>query len=249
MKASRAYAQARIRACRSRLLTRADAAPLFAATDEATLHRALVAAGIDPDALFQRLLRVYDTAIRAYRVPLLETMLRRYELENVRLMWRAIVRGHDRAVVRRLWKPVGTLRYIEASTVRELAEKLARTPFGEVAARVARAHGDDLAAAELAFDRWMSEELMSEAAKLPASEIVTKRLIRDLVAGRDHELISRAEAYGFSGRAESPPCVVHAGRALQPFLDPFLLAPAVATILLAEQEMRDVRACIERVRA
>ena len=248
MKATRAYANARIRACRSRLLTRGEMATLTTAPDGATLQRALVATGIDPDALFRRLLRLYETAIRAYRAPLLETMLRRYELENVRLMWRAIVRGHDGAIVRKLWKPAGKLRFIEAATVRELAEKLAKTPFGAIAAQIARAHGDDLAAAELAFDRWMSEELTSRAASLPDDEVVTKRMIRELVANREGQLKTRAEAYGLQGRAESPPYV--STRPVQAFAgSPFLLAPAVATILEAEEEMREIRSCIERVRA
>lgn len=225
-----AYAHARIRACRSRLLTRAEAAPLFTAGDSAAMHRVLAALELeDPEA---RLLRVYQTAIRGYRhgAPLFRTLLQLHELEEVKLLWR-----------RRTAPP------------HELAGQLAKTPFAAIAATVARAHGNDLAAAELAFDRWASQRLLEEARRLPHRESLARRLIELVVRERDAQLVLRgAKWYGLSsvsGRAED---VIGLRRerlrlCRRAFVgSPFLLAPPLAVILLAEEEVRAVRALVER---
>lgn len=221
-----AYAHARIRGCKSHLLTRADALPLFTASDAAAMRRVVTALGLEEP--MQRLLHVYATAIRGYprREPLFRALLQLHEIEQVKLRWR---RGHD---------PAGDF---------------ADTPFARIAKSVARAHGNDLAAAELAFDRWASQRLLDEARRLPRREALARRLAELVVRERDAEIVRRgAKWYGLtsvSGVAEDVISLRRERLRLchRAFVgSPFLLAPAVAVILLAEEEVRGVRALVER---
>ena len=251
-----AYANARIRAAKSRLLTRTDAAPLLTATDVATVQRAVAALEIERP--FQRVVRVYQTAIRGYRrdEPLLRALLARHEIENVKLLWRMTAKPEQHGALPRLWLDLGTLATvsrIDAASPRELAERLARTPYAAIAATVARVHGADVAAAELALDRWVSQRLLDEARRLPPRESLARRLVELVVRERDGELVRRgAKWYGLtsvSGNAEDVAVLRHERlrTCRRAFIgSPFLLAPAVAVILLAEEEMRAVQALIER---
>lgn len=254
---SRAYAHARIRACKSRLLTRADAAPLIAATDDASIHRVIAALGID-DPL-HRLLRVYQTAINGYRdgAPLFRAMLQLHEIENVKLLWRVAANGH-RDRLARLWIDLGAFASFpipDAATLNELVTQLARTPYAEIAKNVARAHGNDVAAAELAFDRWASRNLLDEARRLPRRESIARRLIELVVRERDAQLVLRgAKWYGLTSVAPVKTTDITTLRrerlrlCRRAFIgSPFLLGPAIAVILLAEEEVRAVRALTERM--
>lgn len=250
-----AYAHARIRACKSRLLTRTDAAPLFTATDDATMQRVLSVLGID-DPL-QRTLRVYVTALRGYRHELLRALLRLHEIENVKLLWRVAVKRGAPDSFSHLWLDLGDLAsvpMIDATTVNELAEKLAGTPYAAIAATVARAHGSDIAAAELALDRWATQRLREEARRLPRREALSRKLIELIARERDAQIALRgAKWFGLTSVAGDAAADVTALRRERLRLcrrafvgSPFLLAPALAVVLLAEEEARAVRALIER---
>ena len=251
-----AYAHARIRAAKSRLLTRADAAPLFAAADDTAMQRVLAALEID-DPL-RRVVRVYQTAIRGYRegAPLFRALLQRHEIENVKLLWRVTVNRRRRDAITPLWldlAPLAMVSIVDAANPHELADRLSRTPYAGIAATVARVHGADLAAAELAFDRWMSQRLLEEARRLPGPESGARRLVELVVRERDAELVRRGPTwYGLtsvSGTADDAVALRNARLRLcrRAFVgSPFLLAPAVAVILLAEAEARAVRALVER---
>lgn len=220
-----AYAHARIRGCKSRLLTRADALPLFTASSAAAMERVVAALELDE----RKLLRVYATAIRGYPrgAPLFRALKQLHEIEDVKRQWRETVR--------------------RGGSVRELAEQLGA--FGDIA----RAHGTDIAAAELAFDRGASQRLLDEARKLPAREVLARTLAESVVRERDAEIVRRgAKWYGLtsvSGPAEDVVAVRKerlrlCRRALVG--SPFLLGPPLAVILLAEEEARAVRALVER---
>lgn len=250
-----AYAHARIRACKSRLLARSDAAALWTATDAAAMHRVVEALGVgDP---WPRLLRVYTAAMRVGHRSLFEALLRLHEIENVKLVWRVTVMHRLRAVIRRLWLDLGgfaTFPPLDGSTSTELAAHLATTPYADIASTVARAHGDDLAAAELAFDRWATHTLLVEARNLPRREAMARRLVELVVRERDAQLELRgAKWYGLESIAPNDNVDVVAIRKERLRLcrrafvgSPFRLAPAIAVVLLAEEELRAVRALIER---
>ncbi len=270
-----AYAHARIRAAKSRLLTRADAGPLFAAADAAGVQRAVAALEIEYP--MQRLVRVYQTAIRGYSngASLFRALLRRHEIENVKLLWRLTAKRGQREALPRLWLDLGalaTVPMVDAATPRELAEHLAKTPYAAIAARIARVHGNDIAAAELAFDRWVSERLLEESRRLPHRESLARRLVELVVRERDAEIVRRgAKWYGLASAqtrvsvpqqtgvsapqqtGASVPQEAQTLLSVQKKLcrrafvgSPFLLAPAVAVVLLAEEEVRAVQALVER---
>lgn len=274
---SRASAYARSCAWKSRLLSRIDAAPLKMAADPAAMQRALTALGFEHP--YERLLRIYGMALRAYpdAAPLLRSLLRLHEIENLKLLWRVTVRGRARAALQRLWLPLGTLatipaRIAEVRSLRELTERLAATPFGSIASDVARSFGDDLGAAELAFDRWASLQLLGAARRLPPGEVIARRLIELVARERDSEILRRGTKwYGLSDaaaraatsrdpshrlrgeggrRPDEGAADIREQRLLlcrRAFVgDPFAVAPAVALVLRAEEEMRGVRALIER---
>ena len=248
-----AYAHARIRGCKSRLLTRADALPLFTASDAAAMRRVVTALGLEDP--FRLLLRVYATAIRGYAHgrPLFRALLRLHEIENVKLLWRAT---EKRTRVDRLWIDLGslaTLSIADAPSLHDLAQKLSGTPYAAIAGTIVRAHGSDVAAAELAFDRWTSQRLLDEARRLPRREALSLRLVELVVRERDAEIVRRgAKWYGLASVSGAPEAVASMRRerlrlCRRAFAgNPFLLAPAVAVILLAEEEVRAVRALVER---
>lgn len=222
-----AYAYARIRACKSRLLTRADALPLFTANEENAMARVVATLGLEDP--FRRALDAYARAIRDYPhgAPLFRALLQRHEIEDVKLQWRRTVKG--------------------GGSVYELAEKLGA--FKDIA----RAHGNDIAAAELALDRWVTRRLLDEAKKLPRREALARLLIGLVVRERDSEILRRgAKWYGLtsvSGPAEDVMSIRRERLRLcrRAFAgDPFQLAPPLALILLAEEEARAVRALVER---
>lgn len=254
-RATLAYAQARLRAYKSRLLTRSDAAALWTATDPTAMYRVVEALGVgDP---WRRLLRVYAAAMRTGHKQLFEALLRLREIENVKLVWRVAVMRRPRPVIRRLWIDLdgfASFAPLEGATPNELATQLAGTPYAGIASTVARAHGNDLVAAELAFDRWATQCLLAEARTLPRREAIARRLIELVAREREAQLELRgAKWYGLESIAPSGNVDVIAIRkerlrlCRRAFIgSPFRLAPAIAVVLLAEEELRAVRALIER---
>ena len=221
-----AYAYARMRGCKSHLLTRADALPLFTASDPQAMRRVVAALGLEDP--MQRLRHVYATAIRGYPrgAPLFRALLQLHEIEDVKLEWRR-----------------------RRSTTSDFAD----TPFAQIVKTVARVHGKDNAAAEMAFDRWASQRLLDEARRLPRREALARRLVELVVKERDAEIVRRgAKWYGLASVSGIAEDVISLRRerlrlCRRAFVgSPFLLAPAVAVILLAEEEVRAVRALVER---
>ncbi|HEV2721387.1 MAG TPA: hypothetical protein VG323_15300 [Thermoanaerobaculia bacterium] len=211
----RSYAYTRIRARKGQLLGTREAALLLAADHPLT---ALAALGGDP---FEKLLRIYDVAIRIYRAPIFRALLGLHEIENVKLLWRVASRAGvppaGAAASRRLWIPLGALATVtmprDVLSLRGVVEHLAKTPYGEIAKRALAV----TQSGEAIFDRWARQRVLDEAARLPAREALTRKMIES----------GRASRRAFAG-------------------SPFLLAPAVAVVLLAEAEVRAVRAIVER---
>lgn len=251
-----AYAHTRMLAWKSRLLTRVDAAPLFTASNATEMQRVLGALEIrDPLA---RLLRIYGMAIGGYPhgAELFRALLRLREIENVKLLWRLSAKPSRRDALEPLWIDLGelaTVPRLEAVTPNALAGALRSTPYGSIASTAARVHGNDVAAAELALDRWASQRLSEEAQRLPRKEALSRRLIDSVIRERDGQLAHRgAQWYGLATISAAAFDVVALRRerlrlCRRAFVSsPFLLAPALATVLLAEEEARAVRALVER---
>ena len=222
----RAYAHARMLARKAQLLGTREAALLLAAAHPLT---ALAALGGDP---FEKLMRIYELAIRTYRVPIFRAMLALHEIENVKLLWRVVCHAEHREAspaardsapsarlgmtLGRLWRPLGTLATVamprDVLSLRDVVDWLAKTPYGAIAKTVLRSGAGDAA-----FDRWASRQLLDAAKRLPKSETLARTMIES----------GRADRRAFAG-------------------SPFSLAPAVAVVLLAEAEVRAVRAIVER---
>lgn len=251
-----AYAHARMLAWKSRLLTRMAAAPLFTAANAAEMQRVLGALEIRD--LLARLLRVYGMAVRGYPrgAALFRALLRLREIENVKLLWRLTARPSRREALERLWTGLGelaTVRKLDAATPNALAEALRDTPYASIAATVARVHGDDVAAAELALDRWASQQLREEVQRLPRRETLSRRLVESVLRERDVQLAVRGAKWFGLATVPAGTFDVVAWRRDRLRLcrrafagSPFLLAPALAIVLLAEEEVRAVRALVER---
>lgn len=262
-----AYTHARLRAWRSRLLRRPDVLPLLAARDAAAHTRALAAIGAATggearEHAFERLLNIYRIAIRGYRehALLFLSLLRLHEVENIKLAWRAIARYEVESQWHALWRPLGSLGSVTfeqcraAESLADLVDRLAKTPYGEIVKQLYRAHRDDGTAFEFGLDRWASQILLAEAAKLRATEPLAASLVESVVRSRDAQIRQRGEtAYGLSASAA----------AAQPHLSekhadvatllrrasrggPLSLAPGLAVVLLAESELRAVIALTER---
>jgi vacuolar-type H+-ATPase subunit C/Vma6 len=253
--ATLACALTRLRACKSRLLTRIDVAPLWTATDTTAMHRAIEALDLgDP---LRRLLRVYTAAMRTDRKSLFDALLRLHEIENVKLLWRVAIMRRPRSVIRRLWIDLATFASfspLDGATPAELATQLSGTPYVDIAASVARAHGNDLLAAELAFDRWATQSLRAEGQRLPRRETMAKRIVALVVRERELQLALRgAKWYGLESIAPRNEIDIVALRkerlrlCRRAFIgNPFRLALAIAIVLLAEEELCAVRALIAR---
>jgi ATP synthase (C/AC39) subunit len=180
-----AFANARIRALRSRLLgpeirrsTRADIQP-----------------SLDLISCYRVVLDSLPTAR-----PVTLALLARQEIENVKLLWRAVGRGHSIARWSPLWRRLGPLATFsfegarECTSLAQLAEFLHTTPFGEISTLMWRGHRADLLAAELGFDRWMSRRLLDTASSLEASETLARGLIESIVVERDLSVLRRGVA-------------------------------------------------------
>jgi hypothetical protein len=187
---------ARICALRSRLWTPLDRALLWRAGIEPD-GRALSGS---PEDVFPPLVRWYVTVAKMYPAarPIVDCLFRIHEIENVKLLWRASLRG--RGVVAWCWRPLAPLGTVpfEARPLAPalLAERLARTPYGAIARTLLRSHPADLPAAEIGLDRWAWIGLDDEIRRLPARESGAAALLRLLVLEHDLDLLRRGTAFG-----------------------------------------------------
>jgi vacuolar-type H+-ATPase subunit C/Vma6 len=222
--------------------------------------------------LFEALVRDYRRVIESYPsgTTLFAALLGLHEVENWKLLWRAHVRHVPPAQWAQLWRPLGrleTLRLEDARTAASLSEAaaLARgTPFEDAVAEALRAPVHDLASAERALDRFASRRVAGEARSLARRERMARDLALAVVRERDAEAKRHALAAGdtpemarqaattFRDEPASDPArlaaLVGARRKAcrAAFLGPPLrLAPAVAYLLLKEEEVRSVGALSE----
>jgi vacuolar-type H+-ATPase subunit C/Vma6 len=200
-------ANARLRARKSRLRGAREMRLLSAATSLSALAAALGAEGArNADtvsaALFAGLLDDYELLLRQYRrgAPLFSALLRLYEVENLKLAWRARSRQMAPPGWKRLWRPLGHLATLslsawsEAPSLRDAASSSKATPFGTIVEKVLQSREGDPEAAELDFDRDALETLAREARRLPASERGAAELALTLVRERDYDLLRRGVA-------------------------------------------------------
>jgi vacuolar-type H+-ATPase subunit C/Vma6 len=201
-----AYGNARVRARKSRLIPPAVLVALATAERPDRTVDGWRDLGSDADAVslaalvYWRLTDDYAALIRAYRAAasVLHALARLHELENIKLAWRAMTDGASPDRWHSLWRPMGPMetvslsRCASASSFDQLIAATSGTPFEAIAAGVQRAHPGDLAAAELAFDRWGSQAVVAAAGALPRREDAARRLIVDVVCERDVAVIERA---------------------------------------------------------
>ncbi|HEX9163254.1 MAG TPA: V-type ATPase subunit [Thermoanaerobaculia bacterium] len=261
----RAYGFARLSAQRSSLLSRDDISALRLTSDPQSSSRAASALAIDTERKrFNRLIARYRAILRCYRdaAPLVRAFLRFHEVENVKLIWRATLRDVAPERWRPSWRDLEDLAEVAIDsfpgvhTLFDVVERLRGTPFEQIAARIYRAHGTDLGAAELEFDHWASMQAVAEIESLDKSESLARQIAEAMVRQRDEEIMRRGvSAYGLS------PEFVDAQRALPgrrtkadlPALcrrafrgQAMSLAPALAYAALAERDYALARALAER---
>lgn len=204
--AALAYGYARARARKSRIIPAAVLVGLVTADQPALTIPGWRDVEDDHDAaalvslLYPRLIDDYVTMIRAYPAArrVLLALARLHELENVKLAWRAALGSIPPAQWRDCWRPMGALETISrmvceaTSSPRHVARAFVGTPYETIAKVVSSAHPGDLAAAEIAFDRWGSRELADATRALPESEGAARDLLWRIVRERDTALMERA---------------------------------------------------------
>jgi hypothetical protein len=208
-----AYANARVRALKSQLLDpdlprRLRAAPA-AQSPAFAAGEALDIAEL-PSRSFRRLVHCYAVVLASYPSghELFRALVRLHEIENLKLVWRARSRQHPFERWQRLWRPLGVLETVRLDEVREhtslagFVVGLRGTPYGTIADATLRAHADDLAASELAFDRWASSCIARAAAGLGRGESAARGLAMARVRERELELLRRGvRVFGLSADA------------------------------------------------
>lgn len=189
-----AFANARARAMKSRLAGR-ELVRGLPCRDAGALAR----------RRFHDLIAAYGTIIKSYPIgeALLLALVRLHEIENVKLIWRAIVRELASGEWTPHWIPLEALATVQRDAVADcrslsaLADAVKRTPYGSIVDRMRRAHPHDLAAAELGLDRWASRRLADEAMALPPRERLARTLALSVVRERDLGVVRRAtRTYG-----------------------------------------------------
>jgi ATP synthase (C/AC39) subunit len=169
----------------------------------------VVGAGVEPDGralagtpagVFPGLVRWYTTfiAIHPTAATLLRALFRRHDVENLKLLWRAAVRG--RAPLAQCWRPLEPLGVVafsaRVSTPQELVHQLDATPYGEIARALMRSHAADLPATEIGLDRWVWNAIADARARLPAQERGAADLVRTLTMEHDVDLLRRGVSVG-----------------------------------------------------
>lgn len=225
----RAYANARVRARRSRLLGIDDAGALRMADGAGSARRTLATLGLEvPDirvvfeAAFQRVVESYRIVLRSYPVgsDVVRALLRRFEVENIKFVWRALVRHRGPGAWAAFWHELGDLGAVsrvacrEVASIGDLVRALERTPYETLARSSLRPRADNPQAAELALDRWTSRQIADAAEALPARQLETTALVRMVVRERDVELLARgASRYGLDPDLVAASTVVLTGEA------------------------------------
>ena len=261
----RAYGFARLSAQRSGLLAHDDIAAMRFTTDDAASARTARSLGIaTEEQRFERLVGRYRAILNCYpdARPLIRALLGLHEIENVKLGWRAIARRIDAARWTPLWRDLHELANVsidvfrQAHTLYDAVERLAKTPFAGIARDVYTAHAADLGSAELAFDRWASQRVVEEAARLRRRESLAQQIAEGLVHERDIEIERRGlVAYGLSAEAVEAARVLPHRRRWPDLLllcrrafrgQAKSLAPAIAFAAFAERDDRMARTLTER---
>jgi hypothetical protein len=194
-----AYAYARVRARKSRILTPSLLAALTVSDDPALTIAGWrdidATAGAAPlmGAAYRRF--IADCALVVAGRPDLAEAVRAliglHENENVKLAWRAIARARNSDAWRPLWRPLDGFATVDvdrcaaALSLVELVESLRRSPFGPVAADALRLHGADAPAAELLFDRAAIARIARARADLPAADTPARALLTLVVFACD----------------------------------------------------------------
>jgi hypothetical protein len=189
-----AFANARVRAMRSRLLAPDVLRRAAHARDPA--RRAVT---MQPAHRVQQLLSWYVAVIRSMPSGrgLFLALAGLHEIENVKLLWRAVTRGHPFTRWSPFWRSLGPLETVGAESCRDcrslaaLADALSATPYAGVVESMRRAHSADPVAAELGLDRWASRRLAEAAVRLPGGEWAARNLALAVVRERDLNLLRR----------------------------------------------------------
>jgi vacuolar-type H+-ATPase subunit C/Vma6 len=216
-----AYANARIRSLKSQLFD-ADELRRLRTTGGRTSRPQGAAMPDDASAIaggselvqqrWHQLVRCYTVILCSYPSgqQAVRGLLNLHEIENVKLLWRTQTRGIRFERWRSLWRPLGALQTVRLDDYRDLTSlvslvvALRPTPYGSVAEAILRSHADDLAACELALDRWASAALASAAQALGRTEAAARDLALAIVRERDLNLLRR----GVSAFRLSPDAVV-----------------------------------------
>ena len=259
-----AFANARVRAMKSRLLGHEVAGRVTAGLGAMRDDR------IDRARAFDSLIDCYVTVLKSYPrgQSLFLSLLRRHEIENVKLLWRVIVTGAVNGEWPRHWIDLGRLARVSIDAVRDcrtlpsLVEALRQSPYASIAGDMWRAHAGDPAAAELGFDRWASSVIIDAAAGLTSDDRGAVEIALAVVRERNFNITRRLAAAGLAAPAaplprswqrQAPPAdhdrlpiwLRRRRRLLcrQAFREaPYCLAPAVALLLLKEEEIRGLDA-------
>ncbi|HEY7512459.1 MAG TPA: V-type ATPase subunit [Vicinamibacteria bacterium] len=196
-----AYGQARVRARKSFLPAAADAAARPAPADRA--------------ARFAALLSDYALVLGAFPGGggLARALLGLHEIENLKLLWRALDRRAPAERWAHLWRPLGSLATLRLEDGRDAVSlpDVLRTlgpPLAKMARAIHAAHAARPADAEVALDRWASRRLLDEARALPPRESVARDLALAVVRERDLDLVRRARSYGMTGEAAAGAAVL-----------------------------------------
>ena len=269
--ARRAYGQARARARRAAILSEPALVAMAGAGAVSSLPgwREL---GPDDDGSvilalgYSRLVDDHVVMRRAYPEArdALAALLQLHELENLKLLWRAAVRGTAPADWRGSWRPLGELQTISLAwfhgglSLPALTAALRATPYAGLAEAAMQSHGQDVAAAELAIDRFGTHRLAAAHDRFPISERSARRLLRAVIDRRDACIYERARTTlglaadaalvmisSIEHRGERPGLGSLTGKQARvtalthpTLLDPFSLAVPLALILRREEEVR-----------
>lgn len=197
---SLAYANARVRALKSRLLGREIAARVAVGLAASRDH------ALNADVSRRELLDWYAVVLASYPRghALIHSLLYRHDIENIKLAWRAIVNAHGSPRWIGRWIDLGRLASVRLESVRDcrtlpsLVDAARRTPFAGIAEAMWRAHAEDPLAAEIGFDRWTSRAIIDSARALPGADRTAAALATAVVRERDFAVLRRAAAAGLS---------------------------------------------------
>jgi len=246
-----AYVNARVRARATRLVRGEEIGRLAVSEHPASIVPGWSDLAVDDAptaalrAIFDRLVAEYAFGMRISpeAAPVLLALARLHEVENVKLAWRAVARGRHADDWRGCWRPLGAIeavaleRCAAVASLRALAEVMRGTPYEAIAATTLRAHGADVEAADLEFDRWSLGQVRAAVDRLPRREVLARALLRTVADERALLLAIR------NGRAT--PAALEEVRARRVQLSvrafrgtPYCLAPLLAYMLAREAETR-----------